>query len=320
MMMLMEGIATPVITPFREDGGIDRPGFGQMLEYLISEGVHSVVVGGSTGEFYAQSLEERVEMMGLAVDAVRGRIPVMAGVSAGRTDDAVRLAEAAGDRGIDGLLLGSPPYASPTQEENALHALRIDRAARLPIMLYNYPSRTGADMGPEFLSLVSRSPRFRAIKESSGSIDRLHLLARDFPRITLVCGADDQALEFFAWGARAWVCAASNFLPAEHNALYEACVLKGDYELGRRIMKAMLPLMVALERGGKFVQGVKFGVRSTGLPGGVPRQPLRPLTEEEEGELEQVIRSLKTSVRRAVEGEGSGPGQPGLHPASNTPG
>ena len=175
-------------------------------------------------------------------------------------------------------------------------------------------------MGPEFLSLVSRSPRFRAIKESSGSIDRLHLLARDFPHITLVCGADDQALEFFAWGARAWVCAASNFLPAEHNALYEACVLKGDYELGRRIMKAMLPLMVALERGGKFVQGVKFGVRSAGLPGGVPRQPLRPLTEEEEEDLEQVIRSLKTSVRQAVEGEGSGPGQPGLHPASNTPG
>ena len=308
MTMLMEGIVTPVITPFREDGGIDRPGFGRMLEHLISQGVHSVVVGGSTGEFYAQTIEERVEMMEMAVDVVRRRIPVMAGVSASRTEDAVLLAEAARDRGIDGLLVGSPPYASPTQEENALHALRIDRAAGLPIMLYNYPHRTGADMGPEFLSRVSRSPRFQAIKESSGDIDRLHLLARDYPHITLACGADDQALEFFVWGARAWVCAASNFLAAEHIALYEACVLKGDFEMGRRIMKAMLPLMTTLERGGKFVHGVKFGARLAGLPAGATRWPLRSLTKEEKRELEQVIRTLKTAVRRAVEGESTSHG------------
>ena len=120
--MLMEGIITPVVTPFRADGSIDRSAFGRMLEHLISAGVHSVIVGGSTGEFYAQTLAERVEMMEFGVDVVRRRIPVMAGVSASRTEDSIMLATAARDLGLDGLLVGSPPYAAPTEKENALHA------------------------------------------------------------------------------------------------------------------------------------------------------------------------------------------------------
>ena len=95
-------------------------------------------------------------------------------------------------------------------------------------------------------------PAFRkAVKESSGDINRVHLLARDYPHIQLSCGMDDQALEFFAWGARSWICAGSNFLPAEHIALWRACAAEGDFDKGRRIMSAMLPLMAVLEQGGK---------------------------------------------------------------------
>ena len=98
--------------------------------------------------------------------------------------------------------MGSPPYAAPTERENALNALAIDRAADLPIMLHNYPGRMGITMGEEFLDRVGRSRNFCAIKESSGDINRVHLLARDYPHVQLSCGMDDQALEFLH-GARA---------------------------------------------------------------------------------------------------------------------
>jgi len=119
----------------------------------------------------------------------------------------------------------------------------------------------------------------------------------------MACGMDDQALEFFAWGARAWVCAGSNFLPGEHVALYRACVLQGDFATGRRIMSAMLPLMRVLEQGGMFIQCVKHGVVLAGLRAGPPRPPLKPLTKEGRRELEQVVRLLRRSVAAIEAGD-----------------
>lgn len=292
----MEGIYTPIITPFLADGAIDRDGFAEMAEYLIASGVHCIAIGGSTGEYYAQTLEERIDMMHLAHDVINKRVLFMVGVGATRTEESVMLAKEAKKAGADALLVNSPPYAVPTDMENAIHALKIDRAANLPIMLYNYPHRTGTNMGPEYLDRVGRSPNFRAIKESSGDINRLHMLARDYPHIQLACGMDDQALEFFAWGAKIWVCGGSNFLPREHIALYEACVLEGDFSKGRRIMSAMMPLMRVLEQGGKFIQCIKYGCELVGLKAGPPRAPLRPLNKDDKRELEQVVRTLKTTI------------------------
>jgi 4-hydroxy-tetrahydrodipicolinate synthase len=107
---------------------------------------------------------------------------------------------------------------------------------------------------------------------------------------------DDQALEFFAWGARSWICAGSNFLPQEHIALYQACVVEGNFDKGRRIMSAMLPLMRVLEQGGKFVQSIKYGCELIGLPAGPARRPLDNLTTAEKRELEQVVRTLRRTV------------------------
>jgi hypothetical protein len=157
-------------------------------------------------------------------------------------------------------LVATPPYAYPTGREIALHALAIDRAANLPVMLYNYPGRMGVNMDEEFLDRLGRSPNFCAIKESSGDINRVHMLARDYPHIQLSCGMDDQALEFFAWGARSWVCAGSNFAPEAHVALYRGLRRRGRFHQGPRIMSAMMPLMRVLEQGGKFVQCIKHGL------------------------------------------------------------
>jgi len=294
--MQFEGIYTPIITPFHDDGSINEEGFSQVIEFLIDSGSHGIVVGGTTGEYYAQTLEERVHLLQIAHQVINGRATLMAGVGAIRTEDSIELAQTAAQIGVDALLVNSPPYVLPTEAENAAHALAIDRAAQLPIMLYNYPGRTGVGMDEAYLNLVSASKNFCAIKESSGDINRLHLLANHFPQIQLSCGADDQALEFFVWGARSWVCAGGNFAPEAHIALYEACVVNQDFELGRKIMAAMLPLMSLLEQGGKFGQCIKHATALRGIPAGPPRSPLAPLEESEKSALAKVIETMNTEI------------------------
>lgn len=294
--MRFEGIYTPLITPHRDDGSIDRDAFAAQIEWLIAAGVHGLINGGSTGEYYAQSMQERAEMATFARDVIGDRVPLMVGTVAIRQEDSIQMAEHAARIGAAAILVGSPPYAVPTERENALNALAIDRAADLPIMLYNYPGRMGINMGEEFLDRVGRSCNFAAIKESSGDINRVHLLARDYPHIQMSCGMDDQALEFFAWGARSWVCGGSNFLPAEHLALWRACAVDGDFAKGRRIMSALMPLMRVLEQGGKFIQCIKHGCEMMGNHAGPPRAPLRALNKDDKRQLEQVVRVLKQTV------------------------
>jgi len=294
--MKFQGIITPVITPFKADGAIDLNAFAEQIDHLVAAGVHAIVSGGSTGEYYAQSLEERIDLARFARERTAGRVPLIVGTGAIRQEDSIAVARAAREMGADAILIGSPPYAVPTERENALNALAIDRAADLPVMLYNYPGRMGVNMGAEFLDRVGRSRNFQAIKESSGDINRVHLLARDYPHIQMSCGMDDQALEFFAWGARSWVCAGSNFLPREHVALWHACAVEGDFDKGRRIMSAMMPLMRVLEQGGKFIQCVKHGVEMAGRRAGPPRPPLKALNKDDKRQLAQVVRVLKATV------------------------
>lgn len=299
--MKFEGIYTPAITPFHPDGQIDREAYAAVLESLIEAGVHGIVVGGSTGEYYAQSAQERVDLAAYAKDVIGTRLPLIIGTGAIRTEDSVEYARHAKEIGADALLVSSPPYALPTERENAVHALTIDRATNLPIMLYNYPARMGVAMGEEYFARVGKSKNFIAIKESTGDMANLHLLARKFPHIALSCGWDDQALEFFAWGARSWVCAGSNFVPREHVALYEACVIEKNFDKGRAIMTAMLPLMDFLECG-KFVQSIKHGCELTGLKAGSLRPPLRPLDTQEKRTLQTVITTLKRTVAQITSG------------------
>lgn len=299
--MKFEGIYTPAITPLSPDGHIDRDGFAAVLESLIEAKVHGIIVGGSTGEYYAQSNQERIELAAYAKDVVGTRIPLIIGTGAIRTEDSVAYATHAREIGADAILVSSPPYAIPTEKENAVHALTIDRAANLPIMLYNYPARMGVTMREEYFSRVGKSRNVVAIKESSGEMANVHLLARKFPHIGLSCGWDDQALEFFVWGARSWVCAGSNFLPREHVALYEACVLEKNFDKGRAIMTAMLPLMDFLECG-KFVQSIKHGCEIIGLKTGSVRAPLRPLNSDEKRTLQTVVATLKRTVAQITSG------------------
>lgn len=300
--MRFEGVYTPIVTPYADDYAIDRDRFAELVERLLSAGVHGIIVAGTTGEYYAQSPGERMETMRFAAEIIAGRAPLLVGTGAIRTEDAIAYASAAKAAGADAILVTTPPYATPTGRENAIHALSVDRAVDMPIMLYNYPGRMAAEMDEAFLDRVGRSPNFCAIKESSGDINRVHLLARDYPHIQLSCGMDDQALEFFAWGARSWVCAGSNFAPEAHLALWRACAVEGDFAKGRRIMSAMLPLMRVLEQGGKFVQCIKHGLSLRGAPVGPPRKPLLPLNKEEKRALAETVAVMDRALA-AIEAE-----------------
>ncbi len=298
---MFEGIYTPAITPHEADGRIDKAAFAELLESLIEAGVHGIVVAGSTGEYYAQTAQERIDLATYAKEVIGTRVPLVVGTGATRTEESIEYAQAARALGADAILVGSPPYALPLESENADHALAIDRAAGLPIMLYNYPGRMGVHMGRDYLARVTRSKNVVAIKESSGDINRVHLLAREFPRIEMSCGWDDQALEFFAWGARSWVCAGSNFLAREHVALYRACVLENDFDKGRRIMGAMMPFMNFLDAG-KFVQSIKYGCELNGLAAVPARAPLQPLDEEEKARFQAIVAELKRTIAGIVSG------------------
>jgi 4-hydroxy-tetrahydrodipicolinate synthase len=300
-MFRFEGIYTPIVTPMHPDGAINYDVFGQQLDFLVASGVHGIIVGGTTGEYYAMSMTERVETISFAAKHLNGNVPLIAGVGTIRTEESIELALHARKQGAAGLLIGSPPYAVPTELENAMHALAIADKAELPIMLYNYPGRTGATMGETFLRTVTQRDLFCAIKESSGDINAMHRIAMEYPSLQLSCGADDQALEFFAWGARSWVCGGANFLPKEHIALYEACVLRGDYKTGRAMMRVLLPLMRMLEQGGQFVQSIKHGCEWAGLNAGPVRRPLQQLDDDAKPGQITLFNSIRSDMAALIQ-------------------
>ena len=294
--MKFEGIYTPIVTPFGDDGEIDWNAYADVIDWQIENGVAGIIVGGSTGEFYALSKEERIQQFNFASDRINGRVEFMAGVNDIRVDECHEISLAAVSAGANSLLVAAPPYSLPSEEELAHHVLKIAEITNLPIMLYNYPGRTGVEMGETFLDVVANNPLIAAIKESSGDYSRLPLLSNNYPSIELAVGGEEQVLEFAAWGAKSWVCATANFFPSECVQLMDILGKQSDFEKGRALMSAFMPLMKALEQGGKFLQCVKLGCEQQGRPGGKVRLPLLPIEDTLKKEMISVIDNTRASL------------------------
>ena len=294
--MRFKGIYTPIITPFSSNGEIDWDLYAEVIDWQIENGVAGVIVGGSTGEFYALSKEERIQQFKFAAERINNRVEFMAGVNDIRVDECLDISRAAVDAGAKSLLVAAPPYSLPSEEELAHHVISIAKATELPIMLYNYPGRTGVEMGEDFLSIVAKNPLVAAIKESSGDYSRLPLLSNDYPSIELAVGGEEQVLEFAAWGAKSWVCATANFFPSECVQLMDILGKQSDFEKGRALMSAFMPLMKALEQGGKFLQCVKLGCEQQGRPSGKVRPPLLTIDDSLRKEMIGVIDKTRSSL------------------------
>lgn len=291
------GVHTPLVTPFKADGEIDHDLLGRHAADLAGR-VSGLMAGGTTGEYYALSFDERVRTFDTVAAAAGGKVLLTAGINATTTKEVIRLGQQAKRAGLSALLLAAPYYAQPTQDELLQHLLKVDDSLDMPVMLYNFPARTGTEIGDGVLEELLKRPNFIAMKESTGDISRLHHLATHFrDRLVLSCGMDDQALEFFAWGAKSWVAGASNFLPEAHVALLRVCAEQRDFEAGRRQMAQLLPVLELLERGGKFIQYVRYGCELAGKPVGVARAPLGGLTDAERRAFAEVVGPLLRTAK-----------------------
>lgn len=291
--MNFDGIWTPIVTPFAANGQMDLAAVGPVVERLIEQKISGIIVGGTTGEYYALSNAERKELLQHVMTVAKGRIHLMAGINATTTEESLDIGLYAKKIGYGSILVAAPYYCQPTQEELLAHTLAIDDAINLPAMLYNFPARTGTAMSFEFIDALKSRPNFQAIKESTGSVERMHRLISDYSgQLQIGCGMDDQILEFFAWGARSWVGGASNFCGAQHVALYQKCVVEKDPVAGRALAAKFLPMLNLLEQGGKFCQYVKYGCELAGLPVGNTRRPLLPLTASEKEAFKKVYDNL----------------------------
>lgn len=297
-----QGIITVLATPFSSSNVIDYSVLAKHIDFLLASGVTSILEGGSTSEYYVQTLDERKALMKFVAEHVGKRAQLIAGTNSVRPDETIALNKYAEELGYDAVMLAAPFYSLPNTQELVAHFKKVAAATKLPIILYNFPARTGVDMSPEFLEGVRDVANVTSIKESSGSFARMIEHVVNFPHLQRICGADDQAVDAFLWGAESWIAGASNFLPAEHVALYKACVVKKDYLLGHKIMAAMMPLFYLLEQGGKYIQYVKYGTELAGYPVGQTREPLQGLTAAEKENFRRLYEGVKAANLPALVG------------------
>jgi len=289
-----EGVFPALVTPMTADEEVDCDELAKLVDDLIEQGgVHGVIPLGSTGEYYALTTEERHRVVETTLQAVADRVPVVVGCNAAATREVIEHCRFAEKSGASGVLLPAPYYSLPTQDELFEHYRAVDQAIGIPIMLYNYPGRTGVDMMPELVRRLAELDQVQYVKESTGDVTRVsQIIGLCGDKITVFCGCDNEALEHFALGARGWVGGAVNFLPKIHARLFELTVREKDFVAARELYYKLLPVLCVVEAGGKYTQYVKACCQLKGHPVGPPRRPLLPPSPNEIEELQTVLDQL----------------------------
>ncbi|MBT7148423.1 MAG: dihydrodipicolinate synthase family protein, partial [Rhodospirillales bacterium] len=252
----------------------------KVIEFHLESGISGIMPGGSTGEFYALSPDERDELTRFVKGCVGDRALLTAGCNATTTADVISYSQKAQDLGYDAILLAPPYYSLPEQDDLLKHFQMVLDAVDLPLVLYNYPGRAGVEIGYDVMDGLADHPQVIAIKESSGDISRLYEIQKRYSgRIQLVAGSDDQAFDYFAWGVTAWVAGGANVAPAEHCAVLDAAVA-GNLDASRAAMGKLMGLLQNMESG-KYNQKAKYGMELQGYDCGLTRPPLMPLSDAE---------------------------------------
>jgi len=293
------GVFSALVTPMKANEEIDYARLGAFANHLIGRGVHGLVPLGSTGEYYALSADERERVIRVTLEVAAGRVPVVAGTNAGATRDVVAFSRQAEQIGCAGVMLAAPYYSLPRPEELFAHFRAVNDAIGIPIMLYNYPGRTGVDMSPEFIERLAGLKNLRYVKESTGEMPRItELLRRCGDRLGVFCGCDTISLESLMVGAIGWVGGVVNALPASHVKLYELAAVKKDYVAARKLFFEMLPTLELMEGGGKYTQWAKAACGLMGHNCGAPRRPLGPASKAECAQLREALRQTGEGRRR----------------------
>src|SRR5918999_1848285 len=290
--MRFPGIIPAVTTPFDASGEIDLDGLDRNLAALLDAGVHGIVATGTMGEAGSLSAAERRTVVQAVVRAADGRVPVIAGVSAGTPAAAIAFAADAADAGAGALMLLPPLGYRGDLREVAAFYRAVAEAAGLPLMAYNNPEASGTDLLPDVLvRLYEEIDAVVAVKECSGDARRIPALLAAAPGLEVLVGGDDWALEGFCAGATGWVSGVADIAPRECIALFEAC-RAGELEAAREVYQRMLPLS-RFDMTPKLVQYFKAALDEAGLAGGPCRAPRLPLTADERAALADAMAVLR---------------------------
>ena len=283
-----------MVTPFKSNEDLDLDGLKSNIDFYVENGVHGLVVGGSTGEFATLTPEEHRKIISAAVDQVNGRVPLLAGTAYCATRNTIEMSKYADDAGVDGLLIVPPYYSKPNEDEIYDHYASIARSVNIPIMLYNNPFTSKVDMKPELIEKLSKLPNVTHVKESSSDVTRIWKIRKmTSDKMTVFCGADNLALESFVMGAKGWICVIANILPKECANLYELAVLQRDTERASKLYSELLPLCNLFEDTGMFSGLSKAGLDLLGKTGGKPRKPMRSPSLSENDQLKLILKNFK---------------------------
>ena len=228
---MFEGLTVAMVTPFRA-GELDLEATGRLVEFLLAGGVECLVVSGSTGEAATCTPEERRVLWRFVRERVRGQVPIVAGTGTNSTAESITLTRIAEEVGLDGVMLVTPYYNKPTARGQIAHFGAVARSTRLPVILYNVPSRTATNTMPDTFERLQDLPNVVAIKEASGSLDQASAI-RSRVRMTLLSGDDSLTLPMIAIGAAGVVSVAGNVAPREMRTLCDRARAGRKDEIGR---------------------------------------------------------------------------------------
>lgn len=286
----IRGSIVALITPMLDNGSVDYPALRKLIDWHIAEGTDCIGVVGTTGESPTVSVEEHCEIIRVSVEQSAGRVPIMAGCGANSTKEAIELAQFAKKVGADCQLQVVPYYNKPTQEGQYQHFKAIAESVDLPLVLYNVPGRSVADMAHETVLRLAQVPGIIGIKEATGNIERAQWLIKEAPKgFSIYSGDDPTAVALMLCGGHGNVSVTANVAP---RMMHDLCIaaIAGDVSAAMDIQLKLLPLHKTL-----FVESnpipVKWAVARMGLCNQALRLPLTQLTESSQRSLEQVMRS-----------------------------
>ena len=286
--MNLQGCGTALVTPFRQDESIDQQALSRLVEWQVSSGIHFLVPCGTTGETPTLTKEEWLRVIDITIEAAGGRVPIVAGATSNCTSDAVEKARELDHRpGVNAILTASPFYNKPTQEGQYQHFKAIAQAVDKPLVLYNVPGRTGANIEPATLGRLAKLPNIIAVKEASGNIGQIAELFNYVPDKFLVFSGDDAVtLPVIALGGVGIVSVASNEIPQEMSEMTSAA-LNNNWAKARSVHRKFVKLMQT-----NFIESnpmpVKAVLAMMGRIEEVYRLPMVPMKKETRIKLEQV--------------------------------
>jgi 4-hydroxy-tetrahydrodipicolinate synthase len=287
----LKGIIAYPITPFTAGGTVDLLKYNQLVERMVSAGVHAIAPLGSAGVLPYLSDLERETIVSTTMEQVNGRVPVMIGVSSLTTERVVHHARFAEKMGAAAVMIIPMSYWKLTEAEILAHYSTVASAISLPIMAYNNPATGGLDMAPEFLAKLLKIPNVTMIKESTGDVNRLHRLVQAAGEdVAFYNGSNPLALDAFVAGARGWCTAAPNLIPELNLALYDA-VQRGDLPGALAVFRKQLPLLQFIVAGG-LPRTVAAGLKIMGIDAGHQRAPLADISEADADRLAGILKAL----------------------------